>query len=728
MWGSSTPSRSLPFIDALFLSTSAMTEAGLNTVNLSTLNTWHQVMLLVLMMLGSAIFVSIAVVFVRVKAFEDEFTETIARKRESRRKKRRMTKGVEEDTESGASEDAVVDGGNRAAEKKSPLEQTNPIQGGQPRLRIPKALGNDAVEVEDKTKSFSRDDVDGHTPMRSSTNDSEKHARFVIPEKPERRSTNLSTPSATSPKTVAHTTGSQTPVSPLSRSNTAFSKIVGSSPREVPDSLRKPYLSFSGVGATANSTLRVRSTSSAQRHSHPTGIHPVSRAPPLGKRPTDTWFKSAAGYFTYNSQVHGLTLDERAELGGCEYSAVLFLSFLVPIYFFIWQILGAIALGARVNNNRPGIAHSFGVNPWWAGAFTAVSGFNNSGMMVIDANMVAFQDSVFFLLSSALFILAGNTAYPIFLRAIIWTMYKVLPDLPSTRFDKDTLKFLLDHPRRCYTNLFPSQHTWWLSAALVILNGTDWAFFEILNVGRQSITKLDPGIEVLDGFFQAVAVRNGGFYVVLIPNLRISLQVLYVFMMYISAYPVVITMRSSNVYEERSLGIFAEDKPDTGEDPPETTSAPASGPLTGLRRRLTHAAVAPKRENRSYFFRHQLRAQLAHDAWWIALALFLIMIVESSQFEADPVNFSVFNVIFEVVSAYATVGLSVGANGQDYSFCGSWHTLSKLIMVGVMLRGRHRGLPVAIDRAVQLRMGMADEAEEEDGRMRLERAKTFYSL
>ena len=36
-WGSSTPAKSVRFIDAFFLAVSAMTEAGLNTVNLSTL-------------------------------------------------------------------------------------------------------------------------------------------------------------------------------------------------------------------------------------------------------------------------------------------------------------------------------------------------------------------------------------------------------------------------------------------------------------------------------------------------------------------------------------------------------------------------------------------------------------------------------------------------------------------------------------------------------------------
>lgn len=83
-----------------------------------------------------------------------------------------------------------------------------------------------------------------------------------------------------------------------------------------------------------------------------------------------------------------------------------------------------------------------------------------------------------------LMILAGNTCYPVFLRLIIWTLFSLLPDNEKFLEYKTTLRFLLDHPRRCYTNLFPARHTWWLLATLVVLNGTDWAAFEVLNVSK----------------------------------------------------------------------------------------------------------------------------------------------------------------------------------------------------------------------------------------------------
>jgi len=148
---------------------------------------------------------------------------------------------------------------------------------------------------------------------------------------------------------------------------------------------------------------------------------------------------------------------------------------------------------------------------------------------------------------------------------------------------------------------------------------------------------LPDGIEFIDGLFQALAVRAGGFYVVNISSVRVSLQVLYVIMMYISAFPVAITIRNSNVYEERSLGIYSDDPGYVAEK---------VGSM-GAFRKFMHMHLGRPGE---YFVQQQLRAQLAHDIWWLVLAIWLIMIIENQQFVDNPAVFSVFNVIFEVVS------------------------------------------------------------------------------
>ncbi|KAL1612176.1 hypothetical protein SLS60_000400 [Paraconiothyrium brasiliense] len=464
---------------------------------------------------------------------------------------------------------------------------------------------------------------------------------------------------------------------------------------------------FMGVGADSHATIKRRPQTSA---SAATADCQSDAATVTSTNPLPF---ASSGILSRNSHFHHLTEEERDKLGGYEYRAVILLSWLVPAYYILFQLFSCIGLGAYVAMNKPMVTRANGLNPWWVGAFNAVSAFNNSGMSLLDANMVAFQKSAYMLITMGLLILAGNTAYPIFLRLIVWTSLKLVPI--NERFDdfRKTLQFLLDHPRRCYTNMFPSRHTWWLLACLVCLNGIDWAAFEILNIGNAEITgDLSTGYEVLDGLFQALAVRSGGFYVVTIALLPIALQVLYVIMMYISVYPVVITMRNSNVYEERSLGIYTD-------DPGYMASQASPGGIFGkLRRTVTGEA---SEQTKGYFVRQQLRAQLAHDLWSLVLAIFVIMIIEGSNFKAHPAEYSVFNVVFETVSAYGCVGISVGFPGSDYSFSGSLHVLSKLVLCAVMIRGRHRGLPVAIDKAVLLPGEGVDEAEEEDGEIRMER-------
>jgi potassium uptake Trk family protein len=349
-------------------------------------------------------------------------------------------------------------------------------------------------------------------------------------------------------------------------------------------------------------------------------------------------------------------------------------------------------------------------------------------MSLLDANMTAFQTGYYLLITMGFLILAGNTCYPIFLRLIVWTMLKIVERLDGEVWDERaaTLRFLLNHPRRCYTNLFPSQHTWWLLLVVITLNGIDWAAFEILNIGNPKIDGVLPvNVRVIDGLFQALAVRSGGFFVVTISDLRISLQVLYVVMMYISVYPVTVTLRNSNVYEERSLGIYAEDAISELDKPctpmPQADDDTQRNWLSRARSMASNLNHARPQESNTTFVRHQLRAQLAHDAWTIILALFLIMIIESRKFSEDPTVFSVFNFLFEIVSGYGCVGISVGVPWDMYSFCGSWQTLSKLILCAVMIKGRHRGLPVAIDKAVLLPGEEDGMAEEEDGRIRLAR-------
>ena len=437
------------------------------------------------------------------------------------------------------------------------------------------------------------------------------------------------------------------------------------------------------------------------------------------------------GFVGRNSQFHHLSEKERRILGGIEYDAICLLSYLVPLYFVLFQLLGAVGMGAWMQINRPSVALRNGENSFWTGCFFAVSAFNNSGMALLDANAVALQTSYYGLLTLSLLILAGNTCFPPFLRLSVWTLKHCIPESASPKLKKwkTVLNFILEHPRRVYTNLFPARQTWWLVFSLFLLNGLDWIAFEILNIGNPALDHIAPRFRVLDGLFQAFAVRSGGFYVVSISELYPGLLVLYVLMMYVSTFPVTMSIRNTNVYEERSLGIFGDESDAQPPDTEKQTENLGKGFRLGLRRTMTMAHGGNKAPARTStwtnqdFVRQQLRGQLGHDLWWIALAVFFISIVETHQFKTDPVNFSIFNILFEIVSAYGCVGISIGVPGNAYSFSGAWQTTSKLILCAVMLRGRHRGLPVAIDRAILLPSESLAWAEEEDAHKRM-RVKT----
>ncbi len=290
-----------------------------------------------------------------------------------------------------------------------------------------------------------------------------------------------------------------------------------------------------------------------------------------------------------------------------------------------------------------------------------------------------------------------------------------------------------------------------------------------------------------------------------------DVQVLWLVLYYTAAYPHIITMRNSNVYEERSLGIYEGDNAEveqlhsatsslfdvdtdvadqaelphsTGNDDddnnnnnnnnnknknwdavsrtPSTRSvkklyevgrrgtafvgrqiqrrmtsfqgvgvaAPVPAPTTAPKP-LRRAATVDVGRRASVHSLHdhpptgppslvsqQVRGQLSHDVWWIALTLFLIALIETRHSLEDPATYSVFTILFEIVSGYTNIGISIGLPDQSYSFSGGMYTGSKIVMIFVMLRGRHRGLPVALDRAVRLPGKKLAEYEEEDAEIR----------
>ncbi|RPA86361.1 hypothetical protein BJ508DRAFT_322019 [Ascobolus immersus RN42] len=421
---------------------------------------------------------------------------------------------------------------------------------------------------------------------------------------------------------------------------------------------------------------------------------PMSRM----SRKQETEFKPYLSYaptIGRNSAFVDLTDEQRDELGGVEYRSLKVLAKVLIGYYLGFHLFGVICFLPFIHAKSyyGKIVDNVGVSKTWWAIWTSSMSFLDVGFSLTPDSMVSFQSNAFILLIGAFLIIIGNTAFPCLLRFIIWVLHKITPEDSSV---KESLHFLLDHPRRCFTLMFPAGATWALFGILVLLNAADTILFVALDWNNEELAKIPNGTKILDGVYQAASTRTAGFSVVNLAKLAPAVQVSYMIMMYISIFPIAISVRRTNVYEEKALGIYPTEEEVDDAEP-------------------------------SYIGAH-LRRQLSFDLWYIALGLFIICIAEGKKLANEKLtDFNIFAVLFEVVSAYGTVGLSFGYGGYNTSFVGQFSVVGKLVIIAMQMRGRHRGLPYELDRAILLPSESLHLKEEEDARNRLRRRMSNLS-
>ncbi|GAB1200905.1 hypothetical protein APSETT444_010286 [Aspergillus pseudonomiae] len=374
---------------------------------------------------------------------------------------------------------------------------------------------------------------------------------------------------------------------------------------------------------------------------------------------------SAEATLGRNSKFYNLTAQDRERLGGIEYRGL--------------KILLKTVLGTDITLEEA----IWRIGLTLKGFYAAQTMANNLGFTLTPDSMVSFQDATFPMLIMTFLAYAGNNLYPVFLRLIIWTTYKCTPKNSSLR---EPLDYLLKYPRRCYTLLFRSKPTWVLFGIIFVLNFVDVLLIVVLDLHNPAVNTLSGGPRVLAAIFQAASARHTGTSSFNLADVNPAVQFSLLVMMYISVFPIAISMRASNTYEERSLGMFSSD----GE-------------------------VDESSNTTTYVLSH-VRNQLSFDLWYIFLGIFCICVAESNRImdPSEPVDeeqgLTVFAIFFEAISAYANVGLSLGYPGVNTSLSGQLSTFSKVVVCLMMIRGKNRGLPYQLDRAIQLpNEGLVDD-------------------
>ncbi|KAF8200316.1 potassium transporter [Pholiota molesta] len=669
------------FVDSMFLCYSAMTVTGLSTINLSTLTTFQQFILYFLMMIGDFTIASWIMVLIRKEFFKNHCEGVVAKARKKPRSLRSKASFME-----------TISAPIAAFKQREPT----PRQGN-----LANTLSNPQIQFVGPTPGTTLMHPTNTEPPKDSELQSNEERNRILPD-----SQLFSSSPKSANEAILSPDVEPSFRSPLSN-RTARSTQIGFalsttiSPRVA---YYHPMLQMQGQSTMvvpSNSPLESKDASSSTtlQEAAPSMHRKMERTMTMSTYTTlhstnVRWLNFSGLVVGRNSDFHteSLTDEQLEDIGGAEYRALRLLSYL---YFVLCQLFTVLLFlpWLSVIHTYDGV---FAAHSDWFAFFQAMGAYTGGGLSLVDLGMVPFQNAYLMIAALIFVILAGNHALlaPCHVRLVL---FKALEPpltsrvLPEHSESQEALSFLLDHPRS-----FPSHQTWFLVVCLALFSIIEWVAFLVLNIGLPAYDSIPVGPRVLSGLFQGLAARASGFAIVPVANLAPALQFLYVVMMYIA---IAISIRSTNVYEERSLGVFAAPPDDEDEEP------------EGLDK------IKSRRERVGRYLGWHLRRQLSIDIWWLVWAVFFIAIIERGNLLDDSKKwFDLFRVLFELVSAFGGIGLSLGLPYDNFAFSGALHPLSKIIVIIIMVRGRHRGLPVAVDRAVLLPSDLVTQNHESDSK------------
>ncbi|CAN1165429.1 Sodium transporter HKT1 [Linum perenne] len=302
--------------------------------------------------------------------------------------------------------------------------------------------------------------------------------------------------------------------------------------------------------------------------------------------------------------------------------------------------------------------------------FTVVSTFASCGYIPTNENMIVFRKMPGMLLILIPHVLMGNTMFPPFIWMSVWVSGKLFPKKYG-----EYSRFLLRNGASSGGGrvLIPGRRTGYLTATIVGLVVLQLAMICGLDWNSEGLKGLNLYQKVVGVIFMAVNSRHAGETIVDLGTLSPAVLLLFVVMMYLPPYTSFIPV----VRKEED----AEDEEDGNSRNMES-------------RRISGKII--KYKNSNLILENVVFSQL------VLLVVFIVVvcITERKNMKKDPLNFNVFNIALEVVSAYGNVGFSMGysckrqinpiENCQDkwYGFSGKWSDGGKIVLILVMVFGR----------------------------------------
>ncbi|WVZ87042.1 LOW QUALITY PROTEIN: hypothetical protein U9M48_033741 [Paspalum notatum var. saurae] len=289
------------------------------------------------------------------------------------------------------------------------------------------------------------------------------------------------------------------------------------------------------------------------------------------------------------------------------------------------------------------------IKTWTFSIFTAVSSFVNCGFTPINDNMAIFRKNSGLLLLVIPQILAGNTLFTPLLRLSIWTFGKISRKKESAHIFhclEETGYMHMEQYKNVVNQVLTTMGIILLQVMFLCYFGWDSKPLEELNWFQKLVCTL----------FQSVNTRHAGETIIDISNLSPPILVIFALFMYL----------------------------------------PSDGPSLPTSAGDQTLAEKGERLNKEALWKNFIISKPTCLATFINLAC----ITERKSMSLDPLNFNIFSIVFEIISAYGNVGYSLGyscdrllkpdstCKAVSYGFVGRWTDEGKLIIILVMFLGR----------------------------------------
>ncbi|CUI13119.1 membrane-associated protein, putative [Bodo saltans] len=249
---------------------------------------------------------------------------------------------------------------------------------------------------------------------------------------------------------------------------------------------------------------------------------------------------------------------------------------------------------------------------------------------------------------------------------------------------------LLACPNLYYTHMFSPRNTWILFGLWAGLTLTDFLMFL---PDFDTAAFLSEDHKWLQALFQAAAT---GLTMLDFTQLRLGHLVYWVAAMYLNTYPFMVTKKTAQLTEKPREVQDASRGEDasapkivmmavaaTSCSPQQNSASPNAWDLIAS----SHQTIGT--------IKQQAQTTIAAEIGYLFVASIFIAYLELNtltSFMAD--DSPVLRLLFEVSSAYGTVGLSLSSSkAPTVSYSGIWSPASQVVVIALMYFGKFRGLP-----------------------------------